>query len=605
MPTTTVNSKKRAMPGSAVSVAPTATASKKRKVDAGPKFYAVKAGFKPGVYTQYSDCQAQTAGFKGAIFKSFTSRQDAEAFVAGKKVASSTPSKDRFYAVAVGNQPGIYTDWADVAPTIVGVKGPKYKRFDTRAEAVNYIIEFGNKEAIEAIGEEGKLSKKQKTYPDPLQALLDDDAGESIEEEKKDDGIVRIYTDGSSLANGRAGSRAGVGVWFGDGDRRNIAERLVGEPQTNQRAELQAIYRALEVAPIDQPVQIYTDSQYSINCVTQWAMSWQRKGWKTAAGEEVKNQDIIRRVLQRMEERKKTGAATMFQWVKGHAMNRGNEAADALAVKESLPQVGSPIPDSSIRDILIVAVDVDTGGGYETISPNQSFHVGISILDTRYFTRDTSIDPETAITSYQFINHDTKPCRSAAKRFLLGATETHTPAGMSTRISTLAKDRAYVLVAHGINEDLKFLNNIDEGIAARACYILDTVKAAQYTLKLYYRYSLEKLLDALGIPCNPFRLHAAGNDAYYALKALLMIAARDMVVDAVGDQHTFSSRSSTATTLEAIASCPYPRPVDKPREVAGPDEKPPKLSLGAKRRLRQERKAIRQATSIPGRMAWL
>lgn len=232
--------------------------------------------------------------------------------------------------MAVGNQPGIYTNWSDVAPTIVGVKGPKYKRFDTRAEAVDYIVEFGNKEAIEALGEEGKSTKKPKTSPS--QAVLDEDAGE-VAEEAKNDGIVRIYTDGSSLANGRAGSRAGVGVWFGEGDRRNIAERLIGDPQTNQRAELQAIYRALEVAPIDEPVQIFTDSQYSINCVTQWAVSWQRKGWKTAAGEEVKNQDIIRRVLQRMEERKKAGAATMYQWVKGHVMNRGNEAADALAVK--------------------------------------------------------------------------------------------------------------------------------------------------------------------------------------------------------------------------------------------------------------------------------
>jgi ribonuclease HI len=40
---------------------------KKRKMDNQPKFYAVKAGFRPGVYENYSDCQAQTAGFKGAL----------------------------------------------------------------------------------------------------------------------------------------------------------------------------------------------------------------------------------------------------------------------------------------------------------------------------------------------------------------------------------------------------------------------------------------------------------------------------------------------------------------------------------------------------------
>lgn len=46
---------------------PNPASSKKRKVETGPKYYAVKAGFEPGVYTQYSDCQRQTAGFKGAI----------------------------------------------------------------------------------------------------------------------------------------------------------------------------------------------------------------------------------------------------------------------------------------------------------------------------------------------------------------------------------------------------------------------------------------------------------------------------------------------------------------------------------------------------------
>jgi len=67
MPTTAVNSKKRTASGSAGTALPTSAASKKRKVETGPKYYAVKAGFVPGVYTNYADCQRQTAGFKGAI----------------------------------------------------------------------------------------------------------------------------------------------------------------------------------------------------------------------------------------------------------------------------------------------------------------------------------------------------------------------------------------------------------------------------------------------------------------------------------------------------------------------------------------------------------
>ncbi|KAJ2970837.1 hypothetical protein NQ176_g7991 [Zarea fungicola] len=80
-------------------------------------------------------------------------------------------------------------------------------------------------------------------------------------------------------------------------------------------------------------VKIVSDSQYSINCVTQWATAWKRKGWVTAQNEPVKNQDIIRAVLAKMEERTKAGGLTQFEWVKGHASDRGNQAADALAVR--------------------------------------------------------------------------------------------------------------------------------------------------------------------------------------------------------------------------------------------------------------------------------
>ena len=59
---------------------------------------------------------------------------------------------------------------------------------------------------------------------------------------------------------------------------------------------------------------------------------WKRKGWVTAAGENVKNQDIIRAVLDKMSERVKAGGQTKFQWVKGHATDKGNIAADRLAV---------------------------------------------------------------------------------------------------------------------------------------------------------------------------------------------------------------------------------------------------------------------------------
>ncbi|PHH72983.1 hypothetical protein CDD82_5718 [Ophiocordyceps australis] len=307
--------------------------SKKRKTDVMPKFYAVRAGHEPGVYTTYAECQQQTAGFKGAIFKSFTSMEDAQAFAAGKKVAGSAGEPDRFYAVAVGSPTGIFTDWADASAAITGVKGPKYKRFATREEAVAYIKQHGSQEAIEALGE----TVEHGLEPIPLKSARSSSrvaAGAAkTAAVSSDEDVLRIWTDGSSLMNGKSGARAGVGVFFGDHDARNLAEPLQGLPQTNQRAELMAVKRALEIAPTKQTVEIWTDSKYAIGCMTQWSYEWEKKGWKTSNNGDVKNLDILRPSLDLVRQRSRAGANTYFKWVKGHSFDRGNNAADQLAVK--------------------------------------------------------------------------------------------------------------------------------------------------------------------------------------------------------------------------------------------------------------------------------
>jgi hypothetical protein len=46
------------------------TVSKKRKLDEPTKYYAVRAGFKPGVYMTWAECVENTTGFKGASCRS-------------------------------------------------------------------------------------------------------------------------------------------------------------------------------------------------------------------------------------------------------------------------------------------------------------------------------------------------------------------------------------------------------------------------------------------------------------------------------------------------------------------------------------------------------
>jgi len=73
-------------------------------------------------------------------------------------------------------------------------------------------------------------------------------------------------------------------------------------------------------------VQLYTDSQYVRNGITEWLPQWKRRGWKTADRKPVKNADLWVRLEEAISRHE-----VHWHWVKGHAGHPGNERADALA----------------------------------------------------------------------------------------------------------------------------------------------------------------------------------------------------------------------------------------------------------------------------------
>ena len=112
---------------------------------------------------------------------------------------------------------------------------------------------------------------------------------------------MRVFTDGSCLNNGKVGAKAGYAVWFPDHKEWSHAQRVPDtEPQTNQRAELSAIACAVSVLErqgcTDEDLVIYTDSDYSIKCLTQWIPGWIARKWKTAEGKDVLHKDLIQRI---------------------------------------------------------------------------------------------------------------------------------------------------------------------------------------------------------------------------------------------------------------------------------------------------------------------
>ena len=165
--------------------------------------------------------------------------------------------------------------------------------------------------------------------------------------------VLQVFSDGSCVHNGRPGARAGVGVYaLEDGVEvhRHSAPLAKSEPQTNQRAELQAMYYALRFIQgagkaIGAGTTLYTDSQYSINCVTVWAAGWKAKGWLKADKKPVLHQDVLKPMVELWEILKATTTLTHVaaHTGRGDPISRGNAMADQLATAATEPITSATI----------------------------------------------------------------------------------------------------------------------------------------------------------------------------------------------------------------------------------------------------------------------
>ncbi len=135
---------------------------------------------------------------------------------------------------------------------------------------------------------------------------------------------VEIYTDGACKGNPGPG---GWGALLLSGPHKK--ELCGGEAETtNNRMELMAAIKGLEHLTGPCVVVLHTDSTYVKQGITSWIHGWRKNGWKTAARKPVKNADLWQ-LLDQAQARHQVD----WRWVKGHAGNAGNEAADALANK--------------------------------------------------------------------------------------------------------------------------------------------------------------------------------------------------------------------------------------------------------------------------------
>ena len=135
---------------------------------------------------------------------------------------------------------------------------------------------------------------------------------------------VIIYTDGACRGN------PGPGGW-GALIRLDAIEKEIFGGQadtTNNQMELTAAIEGLAALKERCIVELYTDSKYVMDGITQWIQNWKKNNWRTAAKKDVKNKELWQKLDQLISQHQ-----VQWHWVKGHSGDAGNETADLLANK--------------------------------------------------------------------------------------------------------------------------------------------------------------------------------------------------------------------------------------------------------------------------------
>ena len=138
---------------------------------------------------------------------------------------------------------------------------------------------------------------------------------------------IKIYTDGACSGN------PGKGGWGALIQENDNEKKLSGSElnTTNNRMELTAVIKALEHYDEAREIEVFTDSKYVMQGITEWIKNWKNNHWKTSQKKDVKNKDLW--VLLDTVSAKHD---VKWSWVKGHAGDYGNEIADKLATQAIL-----------------------------------------------------------------------------------------------------------------------------------------------------------------------------------------------------------------------------------------------------------------------------
>jgi ribonuclease HI len=268
-----------------------------------PYYYAVKVGRIPGVYRTWDECEEQVKGFRNATYKKFNTKSEAERFanVVREPITSSRRLVDN--KRRVGRSPSPVRKSYRVKKTTSIIDNSERGRR----------IERSRSKSPSRSRSRSRSRKSKRDHPD---------VGKPVMFGQHD---IIVYTDGSCRGNGKPGAKAGYGVYSPTHPDITAYGPLEDwELHTNQRAELLAILVAIQRSPDTAPLQIITDSTYSIKCITEWSIKWEQCNWKV----DKCNLDLVKAIVKAVKKHKHP---IEFTHVKGHSGEFGNEEADRLA----------------------------------------------------------------------------------------------------------------------------------------------------------------------------------------------------------------------------------------------------------------------------------
>ena len=134
--------------------------------------------------------------------------------------------------------------------------------------------------------------------------------------------IINIWTDGACSGN------PGPGGWGALIKYDNSTKEISGSEKntTNNRMEMMAVIEALKYVDTESKINLYTDSKYVKEGITNWITGWKKNNWKNSKKKDVKNKDLWVE-LDTLSQKHNIS----WNWVKGHSGNIENDIADKLA----------------------------------------------------------------------------------------------------------------------------------------------------------------------------------------------------------------------------------------------------------------------------------